>query len=844
MPVLPRRINRNVRAFLTLYHDHLPFVTYAELPKEPIQRLTIVDSQTLPSLRNAQDDMEVELIDHHPAGEGLDPTWTAHLETVGATTTLLVEALQERDGTRDWVAATLMMLGIYEDTGSLSYAGTTARDLQAGAWLLERGANLEVVSHFLSQPLSEGQRRLYEALIDSIELYDIHGFSIMVARADAGDLVDEISTLAQKLRDVYEPAALFVLVALGGRIQVVARSTHDAIDVGQVATALGGGGHTRAAAALVRDQTLDQVHARLVEILPSMIEPATVVADIMSRGPRLLQADETISEAAKRMQRFGHEGYPVVDEQGVVGLLTRRAVDRAMSHGMDDRPVRSVMNAGRFQVHPGDSVHTLQQAMIEHDWGQVPVADPESGEIIGIVTRTDLLNLLARPSDTGREQALNERLEAALPPERLRLLKLIAEQAESFDLALYIVGGFVRDLILGQPSVDFDLVVEGDAIRLVRALARDFGGKVSSHRRFGTAKWILEPLNSGLKSALSVEHNHLADLPASIDFVTARTEFYTYPSALPSVIRGSIKLDLHRRDFSINTLALRLDGRFYGQILDFWGGGRDLQRQLIRVLHSLSFVDDPTRMLRAVRLEQRLDFQIETRSLELLKQALPLLDRVSGERIRSELELIFREDQHAASLQRLDDLGLLKAIDPALAWDAWLRARFAQVAAFEAPQAWRLEAQLNPETMFYALWLLRLTEDEARRVARRLRFPLQQREIVLQTQALARRVQSWTQPAPSEVVRQLHGASEATLAALWLADYDQRHALESYLTNWRWIQPAIGGDTLKEMGLPPGPAFARILWRLRAAWLDGELRSPEEERRLASELVAAELKDG
>jgi len=214
----------------------------------------------------------------------------------------------------------------------------------------------------------------------------------------------------------------------------------------------------------------------------------------------------------------------------------------------------------------------------------------------------------------------------------------------------------VRDLLLERPSPDFDLVVEGDAIALARSLARRFGGRVTGHARFGTAKWHLAGHKDGEPSRLSV-----AGLD-SIDLVSARTEFYTHPTALPTVERGSIKLDLHRRDFTINTLALRLDGRHYGELHDYWGGVDDLKAGLVRVLHSLSFVDDPTRILRAVRFEQRFAFCIEDRTMQLLLEARPLIDRLSGDRIRHELNHILATSYAPQVLQRMHNLGILSAI--------------------------------------------------------------------------------------------------------------------------------------------------------------------------------------
>ncbi|MFV1858160.1 MAG: CCA tRNA nucleotidyltransferase [Anaerolineales bacterium] len=434
------------------------------------------------------------------------------------------------------------------------------------------------------------------------------------------------------------------------------------------------------------------------------------------------------------------------------------------------------------------------------------------------------------------------KLENALSAERLALLRLIASESEASDVALYIVGGFVRDLILGNPSVDFDLVVEGDAIALGESLASQFGGQVSSHRRFGTAKWQIDAQNENLKSALQLEPS---ELPETVDFVSARTEFYSHPTALPSVKEGSIQLDLHRRDFSINTLALRLDGSNYGQLLDPWGGGKDIRDKQIRVLHSLSFVDDPTRMLRAVRLEQRLGFTIESRTLELLERALPLLDKVSGERIRSEILAILKEPGFGSIMLRLKELGLLQAIYPALDWDDWIEARTSAARDFSPPASWKLERMPTLSELFYALWLYRLSGREAGEVCERLHLSHSEAAVVMKA---GRQICDLAQSRPpSEWAACLDAEPEAALAVTWLALKDQvaaRQIIENYLEHWRWVQPTVDGDRLHELGLAPGPAFGRILGALRSAWLDGEIRSAQEEQQMLATLLREAAEGG
>ena len=843
-PVLPRRLNRNVQAFLNLYSGEMPFVKFDDLSRKPIIKMTLVDTQSTPSVKGFMIDTAVHVIDHHPPGADMDPNWSVHIEEVGATVTLLVEQLRDEASIVGPLEATLLLLGIYEDTGSLTYAGTSSRDVQACAWLLEQGAHITLVSDFLDHPLTNGQKALYNRLVEASETFNVHGLAIMIACGEAQGLVEEISTLAHKLRDLYDPDGLLVLVALDGHIQLVARSTTNALDVSRVAEYFGGGGHMRAAAAIIRGRSLDEVRAELLMVLEDVIEPARTVAEIMSRDPQLLDPDLRIALAAERMQRFGHEGYPVVRAGQVLGLLTRRAVDRAVRHGMGKQPISKVMKAGAVVISADKPINLLQELMIEHGWGQIPVTEPHSGNIIGIVTRTDLITALGTGIANGPDGDLLETLRAALPSSRLALLFRIAEAAEERKNALYIVGGFVRDLLLGSPSVDFDLVVEGEAIGLARDLAEALGGRVSSHRRFGTAKWQLDLGDTRLKQLGAADDDVAVDLPLSLDFVTARTEFYSHPTALPSVERGSIKLDLHRRDFTINTLAMRLDDPYRGQLLDYWGGERDLREKTIRVLHSLSFVDDPTRILRAIRLEQRLGFEIEVRTMELLQEAVALLDRVSGERIRNELEAIFHEDHCQAALGRLKDLDLLGAIREGLDWNAWLASKFDAAKNFSTPPEWDISDPPDSNHLYYCLWLILLAPKQIDAISKRLRFPGALKADILDAHRLCEFLCNLPDGLRvSEIVERLEDSRESSLIACYLAldaGSDAQQHMQDYLSRWRSFHPGTTGDELRARGLPPGPRYREILWGLRAAWLDGELKSSDDEIKLLEHMLKDE----
>ncbi|MGD2144832.1 MAG: CBS domain-containing protein [Anaerolineae bacterium] len=836
VPVLPRRVNRNGRAFLALYGAGLPFVHPDDLAPEDIDRAILVDTQSLTTLKGMGSDLTVDIIDHHKLDRDLPANWTYSGEPMGATTTLLIEEISARFLALTDLEATLLLLGIYEDTGSLSYQSTTVRDVRAAAWLMEQGARLDLVNEFLHHPLGPEQRELYERLLKESETYKIEGHTIIIATERAPGFTEGLSTLAHKLRDLLEPSALFMCVALDGRIQLVARSTTDDVDVSAVAKHFGGGGHNRAAAALIHDRELDGVRRVLLDMLPDIVQPAVTVAEVMSLGVQVLSPEDAVGEAATRMRRTGHEGYPVVRESEVIGLVTRRAVDRAQQFEMTHVPVSQVMDAGSIKVSPQDSVEYLQRLMIESGWGQVPVV--ENGEIVGVVTRTDLITLWGLPAEPSRRLKTAARLEQALSDPVLALVRRISRTAREMDVVPYFVGGVVRDLLLGQAIVDVDMVIEGDAIRLARQLAAELGGRVIAHRRFGTAKWILP---TPVWTEVADHIPQLAQLPPSVDFVTARTEFYTHPTALPQVEQSSIKQDLHRRDFTINTLAIRLDPDHWGELLDFYGGEADLEENVIRVLHSFSFVDDPTRILRAARLESRLGFDLDPRSEELIDDALPLLRRVSGDRIRHEFEQIFREEEPERTLCRLDELDALSHIHSDLVCDDWLKDRYRALRERLDREAW----DLGPDDMLFvhvALLTCRQDEEALQRFSQRLKMKRDREEDLLLVHNLQHKLPELAElNRPSAMCHLLQPYPARALAVAWVASSQKeiREKLVRYQTEWRLVEPKMTGDDLKALGLKPGPLFGGLLGTLRDAWLDGEVSTRAEELELLEELLAA-----
>lgn len=839
IPVLPDQLNGNVNRFLSLYGNGLPFVPRAQVKARGIEQVIVVDSQRMTQWKGLSKKSTVQLIDHHPLMIELKPGQSYSGEVVGACTTLLVEQLDQRSIPVNPLEATLFLLGIYEDTGSLGYGTTTPRDLRAAARLLEQGAALDTVRQFLAHPLDANQQALLTHLLQAAETRSVQGHSITVAAVESGQHIAEISTVAHRLRDLLDTEVLLVLVQLPASLHLVGRSTVDTVELGEVARVFGGGGHRRAAAATVKDFTFDAARSIIWQTVEQHITPLTTVRDLMSYGAYAIEADALLRELAPRLRRIGHEGFPVVEHGRLVGLLTRRDLDRALEHGLGQLRVRAIMNAGSVAVHPEDSFDQLQRVMIESDRGQVPVVD-ERQHVMGIVTRTDVLTHWRR-LHTGAfsptEVITPEQIRTVLGADAAVTIQHIAESAQAGGQALYLVGGCVRDLLLGRRNLDLDFVVEGDGIALARRMAAAFGGEVSAYPPFGTATW---KLSATVAERLGVQ---ASAMPDHIDFVTARNEYYEAPTVLPTVYSGSIKLDLARRDFTINTLAVQLSPvGASGRLLDPFQGVKDLRAKVIRVLHNLSFVDDPTRILRAYRFAHRLGFQLEPRTNDLIDTALPMLARITGERLRNEFRLLLQEERPEQALMRLQERGVLAAIHPAFTFPA--RFVTAYERARETALPW-VSANFSRIDLYWQIIASGLPPDMIAAVGERLLIPASEVESWLATQSLLHSTdQLEAEPLrPSAVVELLGNLPEAALLAGWflLESPAAQSRILHYWQDWRHVRPAADGHTLRAMGLKPGPCFSLILQRLRNAVLDGNLDGLGQEQAQITKWIAEGL---
>jgi len=433
---------------------------------------------------------------------------------------------------------------------------------------------------------------------------------------------------------------------------------------------------------------------------------------------------------------------------------------------------------------------------------------------------------------------LSDMLKRKLPAATLALLDAIVKKAAQQGAPIYLVGGCVRDLLLGRPNLDLDLVLEGDAIQLGRTLTKQLGGRLVAHKTFGTAVWWLPENQARFLRELSVSRKKNARLPEFFDLITARRESYRYPAALPSVQFASIREDQYRRDFTINTMAVRLDGADAGRLLDPWGGLQDLRSGLLRTLHRLSFSDDPTRILRILRLADRLGFRIENETRSQLAAHLPVLKQVSGERIRNELELVLLAKEKVRILRSMQKLGVLRTIHPSLRISRESSRALTPHADKVVPPFWNL-GNFRQSDLGFVLWLMEFSKGDVQAIATRLAFRADLREAVLAAAELHQMKAKIPRLSVSKLVELLESKPIISVYALYLAKRDSALArrLKLYASKWRNVHPRTDGNALRKLGLPPGPHYKLVLSQLRDAWLDGDVRTIKQEKLLLEKLL-------
>ncbi len=805
-----------------------------------VRRLILVDTRQVSRIGKFSEivekpDVEIHIYDHHPSSPDDLHGSVEVIAEVGATVTLLLHLLQENGLEITPDEATVMMLGIYEDTGNLTFSSAREEDFRAAGYLLRKGANLNILSNVITKELTAEQVFLLNDLIQSANRYPIHGIDVVIAQASVDRYIGDIAILVHKLKDMENLDVLFALVLMEDRVHLIGRSRLEEVNVAEIIGEFGGGGHPTAASATVKGMTLIEARERLLKLIKEMVRPRKVAKDLMMSPVKTIASGWTLGQSGEVLTRYHLNILPVLHEGRVVGLISKQVVERAIHHGLTESPVREYMTTEFSTVSPDTPFSRIQELVIGQNQNLLPVVEKE--KLVGTISVGDVMRVLQEgmmKSGQGfstlesqplyaREKMISKLMKERFPERIQALLMEFGKVGDELGYPVYAVGGFVRDLLMRVENYDVDIVVEGDGIRFAEEFEKRFPCRIRTHKKFGTAI-ILFP--DQLK----------------VDVATARLEVYDSPGALPTVERGPVKMDLYRRDFTINTLAIQLNPRAFGELIDFFGGVKDVKEKVVRVLHNLSFVEDPTRVFRAIRFEQRFGFQISKHTQHLMKNAVKMgfMERLSGGRVFAELVLILQEEDPVPALKRMRDFDLLRFLHPRLKFDEEAESLFERI---HHVISWFdllfLEERYERWLIYFYGLIDLIKEGEIEDLCERLAMNEKDRKKVLEGKHSADQtllqVFSWIngglQPRRSEIFGILNALSTETKLFM-MAKTGQavtRRYISLYFTQLKDVKPLLKGEDLIRMGMRPGPSIRKALSDLLKARLDEQVVTREDE---------------
>lgn len=836
--ILPKEKSGLVKEFLSLYKDAFPLFEEENINLPSVSKVIIVDTSSRERLAHIMDKLspQVEIIiwDHHPIAQDSVKSEYKTIEPVGATTTLLVEKIKNKNIYISSFEATVLCLGIYSDTGSLIFETTTSRDIYCAAFLLERGANLSVISRFLEKPLEKEQQEVLQDLLNNMRKITIKGVNILICFHKREKYLGGLSLISHRLFEFTGAAVLFLLVEIKGKIFIILRSSTELLKVDSIANCFGGGGHTSAASAVVKNMSLEEVIENLEKKAEKHIKPTVTADSIMSSPVKTILPDTSVKEAAGIMLRYGHTGLPVVEEGELLGVISRRDVDKAMHHNLGHAPVKAYMSREVKTICADASISEIENILIEHDIGRLPVI--KNNKLIGIVTRTDVLsnihgeklekNFNKKAYQDIFETDIKEKLISGFSKNVNKFLKEAAEIAKEMNVKIFLVGGVVRDLILGRKNHDLDIVVEGDGMAFAEQISQKLGVKVKKYPEFETSTFFL-------------------DKEFRVDIATSRNEYYAYPAALPQIEKARLKQDLFRRDFTINSMAVSLNEENFGVLIDYFGSYEDLKNKVIRVLHNLSFIEDPTRILRAVRFEMRLGFIMDSNTESFAINAVEELRSVSKQRLASEFGLILSEKNTVDSLLKLQELGALNII-------IGFRLDTESIKILYSLQRTVLKAKENnlvlSSNILYLGALSYISNNKLKQIAN-ISFTNREIQVLNNIEEDISSLAEFYHNLPlkyGKIHRTLKNKSiEICLLIPTMLSID--HAIDLmivYLKKRQDLKLFITGRELQDIGIEPGPIYSKIMDDLKIARLNGIVNSRDDEIKWVKENKNRYLRGG
>ncbi|MDP2913590.1 MAG: CBS domain-containing protein [Candidatus Omnitrophota bacterium] len=839
--LLPGSLEEAVREFLSLARELIIVESERECKLDDVDRLILVDTRHKSRIGIAaglvDKGVDIHIYDHHPRMKGDIIADKDLFEEVGATVTMLADIIKRKGIRLSPLEATIMLVGIYEETGSLTYRTTTKLDVDMVSFLLSQGAILSVVSKYLNRELSEGELSLLVKLISASRRVMVKGVNISLINIESASYAGELGMIIHRLMEIENIPAIFVFLnnTAKNRVDIIARSNIAAVDLNKILSHFGGGGHAGAAGARIHDSTAGAVKEKLIKILKSNIRLKLYAADIMSRDVNTLKISERVDEAREALLRERASGMPVIDRGNIVGVISLTGLNKAIKQGFGHSRIKGYMSNFVITAKHDTPLYVIQKMILDKDISVLPVT--KGRKIIGVINRTDVLkgvygSLFLKPQDVRKKVVFNlsKRMKAVLPKDVVRLMKRIGALANSRGYTAFVVGGLVRDLMLGARNLDLDIVTEGDAIKLGQELAGMLGASLVTHNKFGTCSIVTK-------------------YRMKVDLATARKEVYEKPAALPTVEFSSLKNDLVRRDFTINAMAASLNRGNFGQLIDFFGAEEDLARGRIKVMHDASFIDDPTRIFRAVRFEQRFGFAIEPRTEALIRSAIDkkMFDKVEPQRIRDEIVLLLKEADPIKSLERMAELDELRFLHPKIRFTKDLTRLYKSINnILRWYDGSTFKKRPVDKWLVYLMVLFEyLSYNEVVGICKRFVFRRGDTLRILsckkRSRSIASALAAGKRCPPSRIYRILEPLSLEMILLIMARSGSRlaRSRIADFLEKYNGIRILVRGEDLKKMGLEPCPDFRIIMEKILSAKIDGKLNTKKDELAYAKKLISS-----
>jgi len=854
--VLPKKLDHAQKNFISLHFSRSAYFYQDEIDSSCVTSAILIcvkNHHRLQSFSKILDNPNIFVVvyDKSPAIKSEIRADSLIEAEYGSVTSLICEKLFDSGIKIEPLYATLFALGIHDVTGSLLYPNTSAADINCLAKLFKLGVNLKTIGSFLKDGLSDIQKNTLDDLVKSRQIINLNGFDINFYFAESQKFIYKFDNIVQRIVDSEKFNVAIFIAKMGLNVHVLARSNIEDVNLGEAFSSFDGGGPKYASYATFHNCEAPEVFLKIKTALKKNISPKLTARDIMSRQVLFLKSDVIAREAEKILFRYGYSAAPVVEGEKIIGFIRKADIDKTIHHGLSHAPISGFVCREVIYVHLNEPFDSVRDRIASSEAKAVLVGN--ASDVAGIINRTDILNrIFIKRTKNIRDEKIENSIFTKVPSTDLsgekhfislsdyfsrpifRFLSKVSKKAAELKVSSYIVGGIVRDMILKKQSLDIDIVIEGmSAIDFAEELVESPEFIINRHERFKTAVVLIPGL-------------------PKIDFATARSEFYASPAALPDVFQSNLYQDLLRRDFTINAMAVSLGRDNFGELIDFYGGFEDIKKKKIRILHSLSFIEDPTRIFRALRFKTRLGFGFEKHTERKIREAIDyeVSKKIEPIRIYNELELILKEPSVCETIRELEKYSLFEFISRDVIFTDTLKKMALRASKYLLKLEKRFAGHHRPERtiIFLAILLLGMASDKIKTLlldmhvmksVREKILEASERLLIIQTEYLKIEDAGGVKLSDSNIYRLFNSRSDEFMI-IFMAAMGNAHAYRAavkYIFEISKIKPSVNGDMLKNMGLKPGPVFKIIIDKIAEKKAAGDLKNHADEIKYAKKLI-------